>query len=355
MTDARSVAASVLKRVEDDGAYANLALRAELDRSDLETRDRAFVTALVDGTTRMRRACDHLIDRFLQRDVDPEVRRLLRLGAYQLVWLRTPPHAAVSATVAVAPRRTRGFVNAVLRRVAENPLDPTDPGSWPDEATRLSYPDWIAHRLPTGALEAMNQPAPPRTREDGYVQDAASQAVVDLVDARPGERIVDLCAAPGGKATAMAGATVIAFDHTQHRAALITANAERTGTSVHVAVGDGRQVPLRDRCVDAVLVDASCSGLGSLRRRADARWRIDEGAVDRLAALQRELLVEAVRLVRPGGRLIYSVCTLTTEETSGIATWFADQYPDWGEPRAQLLLPTEEGRDGMYLWVSDRP
>lgn len=353
MSDARAVAVAVLARIDDQGAYANLALRAELGRCDLESRDRAFVTALVDGTTRMRRACDHVVDRFTHRDVDDAVRRVLRLGAYQLTYLRTPPHAAVSATVAIAPRKARGFVNAVLRRVADHPLDPDDPAAWPDEATRLSYPDWIVELLPAEALMAMNAPAPPTVRPDGYVQDAASQAVVDKVGARSGELVVDLCAAPGGKATAMADASVIAFDHTPGRVALIAANSLRTGRRVQAAVADGRAVPLRDGCADAVLVDAPCSGLGSLRRRADARWRIEPDAPARLAELQRGLLSEAARLVRPGGRLIYSVCTLTPIETSEVIERFVSARPEF-VGADELLWPTVDGQDGMYVWVSAR-
>ena len=116
--DPRRLALEVLGRIERDGAYANLVLRTALDRSSLDRRDRAFVTDLVYGTTRMRRACDHLVDSFLHDDVQPEVRTVLRLGAYQLHWAGVPAHAAVSATVAVAPRKVRGLCNAVLRRVA---------------------------------------------------------------------------------------------------------------------------------------------------------------------------------------------------------------------------------------------
>ena len=119
-TSARSVALRALQRIEGEGAYANLALRAELDRSELDDRDRRFVTELVYGTTRMRRACDFLVDRFLLRPVDDEIRSVLRLGAYQVHFAGVPAHAAVSETVALAPRQARGLVNAVLRRVVDD-------------------------------------------------------------------------------------------------------------------------------------------------------------------------------------------------------------------------------------------
>lgn len=370
--DPRRLALRALTRISDDGAYANLVLRAELARSDLDRRDRALVTALVNGTTRMRRALDHLIDPHLQRRIDPSVRRLLRLGAFQLAYLGTPPHAAVSATVDLAPRRVAGLVNAVLRRVSEHLVDPDDPSQWPDEATRLSYPDWIVDRLvadlgaeaAASALSAMNRPAPATTRSDGYVQDAASQQVVDLVAAEPGDLVVDVCAAPGGKATALAhrAGRVLALDHTAARVGLIVDNAAATGTGDRLVpiVADGRALPLPPARADAVLLDAPCSGLGTLRRRADARWRIQEGDVARLADLQTRLLDEAARLVRPGGRLVYSVCTLTDAETTGVVERFAASTVDFeAEPLAEpwephgsggRLLPTAEGSDGMTAY-----
>ena len=348
---ARDVALRTLRRIDEEGAYANLALRAELDRSGLDTRDRAFATDLVYGVTRLRRRLDHVVDRFLLRPVDPAVRAALRLGAYQLTELATPPHAAVSATVDAVPRKVAGLVNAVLRKVASTPVD-----SWPSDAVRLSYPDWIVERLEhdlghadaIAALEAMNEPAAATERDDGYIQDRASQWVAHLVDARPGERVADLASAPGGKATAMAaaGAWVAASDVRPSRAGLVAGNAARLGTPVAVLVADGTTPPYKPRSFDRVLLDAPCSGLGTLRRRADARWRIDAAAVERLVDLQRRLLDAAAGLVRPGGTLVYSVCTLTAAEGPEVAGGLAGA-------ETHLLLPQDEGTDGMFVarWV----
>jgi 16S rRNA (cytosine967-C5)-methyltransferase len=369
--DARAVARDALLRIED-GAYANLVLPRMLERSGLAERDRRFATELVYGTTRMRRACDFLVDRFVLRPLDPPTRAVLRLGAHQLRHLGTPAHAAVSATVAVAPARSRGLVNAVLRRVADAPVE------WPDEATRLSYPEWVVERLTAdlgeadalGALEEMDRPAEAVERPDGYVQDRASQLVVTAVGAQPGERVADVCAGPGGKATALAGAgaTVLATDVRPGRAGLVVGAAVRTGTAdrVLVAAADGRQPPWRPSSLDRVLVDAPCSGLGVLRRRADARWRIQPGAVPRLARLQRALLDAAVPLLRPGGTLTYSVCTLAAEETTAVDAWLAGTHsslepaPPPGAPwrpagRGALLLPQAAGTDGMFLLQLRRP
>ncbi len=331
------------------------------------------MTQLVYGTTRLRRACDWFIDRYAHGDLEPEVRAALRIGTFQLRFLGTPPHAAVSATVAVVPRRARGLVNAVLRRVAEAD------DAWPSEAVRLSYPDWVVEVLEQdlgsdrarAALEAMNGAAPVTERTDGYVQDEASQWVTDAVDAQPGERVLDLCAAPGGKATALAatGATVVAADVRPGRAALITANAQRLAVApdaLQVVVADGRSAPFAPGSFDRVLVDAPCSGLGSLRRRADARWRIDAAAPERLARVQGSLLAAAAALVAPGGTLVYSVCTLTTVETTGVADRFAAEHPTWrvasvpGEPwepwgSGALLLPQTAGTDGMAIFRWQAP
>lgn len=355
-----------LERI-DGGAYANLVLPWLLEASSLDRRDRAFATELVYGTTRMRRACDFLIDRLVGRPLEPEVRNVLRLGAYQVVFLRTPPHASVSATVDLSPARARGLVNAVLRRLVREPPPP-----WPDPPTRLSYPDWVVHRLASdlggpaaeAALEQMNVAPDVIERADGYIQDEASQQVAAYVGAAPGERVADVCAAPGGKATAMASAgpaVVVAGDHSPVRCGIVAANARRLGLdNVAVVVADATRPAFRPRSFDRVLVDAPCSGLGVLRRRPDARWRIQPGDVGRLAALQCSLLDGAVGLVRPGGTLVYSVCTLTLEETESIDAWLASAHPDLvaipapGAPwerlgRGARLLPQAAGTDGMFV------
>lgn len=380
MTDAgsRRVALDALVDIEEAGSFANLRLGPILARSGLDERDRRLVTELVYGTIRRRRSLDYLIDRFLVADPPLVARAALRLGAYQLRFTDIPDHAAVSATVDVTPKRFRGMVNAVLRKVA------TAPVHWPDDATRLSYPDWIVDRLfddlgddSFDALETMNRAPEVSTRDDGYVQDRSSQRVAGAVGVQPGELVVDVCAAPGGKSTAMAaaGATVIAADLRPKRVGLVAANIERLAQvrersesddagvigPVLPLVSDASAPGLRNGCADRVLVDAPCSGLGVLRRRPDARWRIQPQDVDRLAALQLRLLEAAIPLVRPGGVLAYSVCTLTKAETIDVADRLAASHSelvpipvdepgwrDWGT--GSLLLPQDDDSDGMALF-----
>jgi 16S rRNA (cytosine967-C5)-methyltransferase len=369
------VALDVLDRIDAEGAYANLALPRALGRSGLDERDRRFVTELVYGTTRMRRACDFLVDRFMAKPPTGRVRNALRLGAYQIAFAGVPAHAAVAETVAVTPKSARGLANAVLRRVADQPVPAS---GWPDDATRLSVPDWVLDRLAAdlgrdralAALAAMDEAPTAVERPDGYVQDPASQQVAAAVGAQPGELVLDLCAAPGGKATALAaaGARVVAGDVRDRRAGLVLSNAARLGWAeqVSVLVADGTRPPLRPASFDRVLVDAPCSGLGTLRRRPDLRWRVEAGSVGELADLQRRLVDAAAELVRPGGTLAYSVCTLTVAETTAVDDWLAAHHPElaadpavgdrapgpgcepWG--RGAIVLPQTESTDGMALF-----
>ncbi|MEZ5226464.1 MAG: RsmB/NOP family class I SAM-dependent RNA methyltransferase [Acidimicrobiales bacterium] len=246
----------------------------------------------------------------------------------------------------------------MLRKVAAEKaaIDESEaaPIPWPDDATRLSYPDWIAQQLTDDlgveravrAMEAMNEAATVHQRDDGYVQDPASRLVAEAVDIQPGHRAIDLCAAPGGKATLLSleGAEVIAADLRPNRTRLIARNlatlaktAEASGAPapawVGVVTADATAPPFAAGSFDRVLVDAPCSGLGSLRRRADARWRIDADAPNRLASLQRSILDAGIELLRPGGELVYSVCTLTGVETQGVLEHAA------GRPDIEMLPP----------------
>jgi 16S rRNA (cytosine967-C5)-methyltransferase len=288
---------------------------------------------------------------------------VLRLGTYQLVFAGVPPHAAVGETVGLAPKRTRGFVNAVLRKVSRLSIAEM---SWPSDGARLSYPDWIVDRFrgelgedAVPALERMNEAPSVTTRADGYVQDASSQWVAAAVGATVGERVLDVCAAPGGKATAMAdtGARVVAADQRIGRARLVQDNASTLGLELPVVAADGLAAPFRPGAFDAVLLDAPCSGLGALRRRADARWRIRADDVVELAELQAHLLASAAELVAPHGRLVYSVCTITAAESVDHVTPDGFEVDPTEPPvgtwrrfeQGWRVLPQDADTDGMVL------
>jgi 16S rRNA (cytosine967-C5)-methyltransferase len=371
--DTRAIAIRVVHEV-GAGARTATALHAALLDVELDPRDRAFVTELAHGSVRMQRPCDLLIDRHASRAPDAEVRAVLRVGVYQLVFLGTPPHAAVSATVAATRPKVRGFVNAVLRRVAE---EVARGGEWPTVGDELSYPDWLIDSLINDlgeadaleALAAMNNAEQAAARADGYVQGGSSVAVVNEVEAAAGDLVIDLCAAPGGKTTGIAakGAIVVGVELSAARVAQFGAACERFGAGRALAVhGDASKPPIKPGVADHVLVDAPCSGLGALGRRSDARWRIGRNDATRLAGVQLPILVAAYDLVKPGGSLVYSVCTMTNVETTGVvdqfeATCSAEQLQlvdtDFWRPLGHggLVLPHDHGTDGMAVFRWRKP
>lgn len=432
---ARDVALEALVRI-DDGAFAHIVLPGLLRGSSLTPRDRAFVTDLVYGTVRARRRLDARLAAVSSRPlsrVDPIVLAGLRLGARQLE-TGVAQHAAVAETVdAIARRspRARGFANACLRALTRTSPDlPPSGDPITDLGVELSYPDWIVRNFVTefGAPRARailatgNEPAavtlrPARHRsraaeldaefaatpgmsvEPGTVvpdarivrgigdpaalaavrqgratpQDQSSMAVVTLVDPQPGDRVLDLAAAPGGKSTGIAELVgphgfVVASDLQPGRLALVERASKRLELTDRLAtlVADGAALPAPDASFDRVLVDAPCSGLGVLRRRPDARWRTREGAIAGLAAIQRALVAEAVRVVRPGGTIVYSVCTLTAPETIDLDRWLEKEHPELVAPgplpepwephgRGARLLPDVTGTDGMYALILRAP
>ena len=336
-----------------------------------------------------------LVDRPLDR-LDAPVRTVLRLGLYQLLFLdRVPAYAAIDTSVSLLRHRgAAGFVNAVLRRAAAEPAALTLPSAEADPLGRLavewSHPRWLVERWSRDldeprlvALLAANNRAPRtavrvnRTRttperlaatldEDGIAttpgrwhadalvlsggaaalrehrtylggqftfQSEASQLIGLLVAARPGMRILDACAAPGGKTGHLAEqlggqGRLLALDPraTALRSTMETVQRLHVATIVTAAVADARRPPTAEP-FDAILVDAPCSGLGTLRRHPEIRWRRTQRDVDRLAALQGELLRAVSTLLAPGGALVYAVCTDTVEETTGVVDAFLARTP----------------------------
>jgi 16S rRNA (cytosine967-C5)-methyltransferase len=340
----RAVAAEALADAE--GRFVDDALEARRG-AGFSRRDRALLTALVYGAVRMRRPLDWLIDRCAKR-VHPEIRRHLQVALFQIRYLsRVPRHAAVHEAVELAKgvsAKSAGFVNAVLRKAADLPL-PDNPGlvhshpDWLVERWRKRFPEW------RGILEADNAVLPVTARvnrlkvKDGpdavelegdpaadprfaagelTVQDATSMKVAPLLGPKPGERVLDLCAAPGGKTTHLAellgGKGLVVAVDLPERLPLVRDAVARLGLpNVELVGADGAAVAFREP-FDAVLLDAHCSNTGVLARRPDVRWRLREADIAACAAFQRRLLENAAGLLRPGGRLVYSTCSLEPEE-----------------------------------------
>jgi 16S rRNA (cytosine967-C5)-methyltransferase len=360
VSPARVAAFDVLRRVFEDDAYADRALRTSA--AGLDDRDRQLAQRLAYGAVQRVRTLDHAIETLGRRRMarlDPPVRAALRLGAYQLGYVEgVARYAAVNESVELVRRagleRAVAFTNAVLRRIEHGIgalLESLGDESAIAAALAHSYPDWIAETWwrdlgADGAralMRALNERAPTvvrlirgevegvadadvpgawrvdrideRALADGRIwpQSAASQLVGLAVGAREGERTLDLCAAPGGKATMLAG-EVVAVEVNDARARELAATVERLGArDVRVVVADGRELPPDLTGFDRALVDAPCSGLGVLNRRPDLRWRAMP-----LPELQLALLRSAAGRVRPGGTIVYSVCTVNAEEAEEV-------------------------------------
>ena len=396
VSPARAAAFAVLLRVFEDGAYADRAFRAAAE--GLDDRDRALAQRLAYGAVQRRRTLDRAVEVLGRRRVerlDPPVRAALRLGAYQLGFVDgVARYAAVNESVELVRRagleRAVAFANAVLRRVADGirPFVEGLPESTATEAAlRHSYPDWIAEtwwrdlgpegaralmhaqneqgatvvRLVRGKIDGTPDPYVPGAwhvdridelaLEEGRIwpQSAASQLAGLAVGSREGERVLDLCAAPGGKATMLAGA-VTAVEVNEARARELEETVSRLGApNVDVVVADGRELPPALTGFDRALVDAPCSGLGVLNRRPDLRCRAEP-----LPELQLQLLHAAAERVREGGTIVYSVCTVNADESevvvdaSGLEVdpVLADEWRELRHPRRPEFLQTLPHRHG---------
>jgi 16S rRNA (cytosine967-C5)-methyltransferase len=389
---ARGVAYEVVRRVFEEDAYADRAFRALA--KGLDSRDRAFAMQLAYGTVQLVRPLDHAIEtlgRRPLRKLDPPVRAALRVGAYQIGYMGSVPvHAAVNESVelvrAAGLERAVAFTNAVLRRLGEGMerlLAGLDDGTPAEAALKHSYPDWIAEVWwrewgrdeALGLMRAQNEPPetavrtregplvieeiPPEWIEEGraWPQSRGSQLAGRAVGAEPGERILDLCAAPGGKATQLAevAAEVVAVEKHPGRARELEENAARLGaTNLSVVCADALDLPADLAGFDRVLVDAPCSGLGVLNSRPDLRWRAQP-----LPELQAALLATGLERVKPGGTATYSVCTIDRPENEEIADAagaqpddLGSEFPEFRHPRRPeflLTLPHVHGTAGFFV------
>jgi 16S rRNA (cytosine967-C5)-methyltransferase len=421
----------VLRRVFEDGAWADRALHGEARRHGLDARERGFATQLAYGAVQRRATLDGLIGHLARRRperLEPGVLAALRLGAYQLLFLdRVPAHAAVGESVELAkagsPHGAK-LVNAVLRRAAREGrawLDTLTDATPADAALKHSHPEWIARlwwdalgpETARELLAAGNRPAEAAIRvntlkiapeelrarlsvpshrdpkvpealvldgpydahgapefEEGLFmpQSRAATAVARLLDPRPGNHILDLCAAPGGKTTHLAALTsndaqIVAVERHQGRAQALQATATRLGaSSVEVRIADAAEPQPQD--FDRVLVDPPCSDLGTLASRPDARWRKDADTPARLATEQAKILRAGASALKPGGVLVYSTCTISPSENERLIAAFLAEHADfetddlrsmapvWQHPSVPsflLTLPSRDGTDGFFM------
>jgi 16S rRNA (cytosine967-C5)-methyltransferase len=417
--------------VFEDGAYADRALHGEARRLRLDPRDHSLATQLTYGAVQRRATLDHVIARLAGRPVgklEPSVRAALRLGVLQIAFLdRIPDHAAVAESVELVKRDSPGggrLVNAVLRRAAREARDliAALPDGTPAEAAlKHSHPRWIAElwfdafgpETARALMEAGNRPAEAALRanalriartellarlpvpahagdlpeavvldapfdafgsplwEQGLFmpQSRAAMAVARVLDPQPGERVLDLCAAPGGKTTHLAAlsggaAEIVAVERHAGRAEALRRTAARMGAAgVTVRTGDAAAVDEPD-AYDRVLVDPPCSDLGTLAARPDARWRKQPADVALLAADQARILRAGAAALRPGGTLVYSTCTISPAENEAVVQAFLAEHPQftlagapsdvpvWDHPSVPgflQTLPHRDGTDGFFV------
>ena len=428
VTASRACAFAVLRRVFEEGAWADRALHGEVRRLGLDPRDRALATTLAYGAVQRRATLDHVIEGLAGRPVgklEPAVLAALRLGVFQLAFLDgIPAHAAVGESVELAKATSPGgakLVNACLRRAAREARATVEalPDGTPEEAAlRHSHPEWVAsmwfEALGPGDARALmaagNRPAEASVRAnalrtsaeelaerlgvpshpadglpEGLVLDGpfdafgsplweqglfmpqsrAAMAVGRILGPRPGERVLDLCAAPGAKTTHLAalGGDVVAVERHPGRADALRRTAERMGARVEVRTADAAE-PQEASAYDRVLVDPPCSDLGTLASRPDARWRKHAGLPEELAEVQGRILRAGAEAVKPGGTLVYSTCTISPAEGEGVIARFLEEHGDftaddlgadwrvWQHPREPMYLqtlPHRDGTDGFFV------
>jgi 16S rRNA (cytosine967-C5)-methyltransferase len=437
VSPARRAAFEILRRVEDEGAFASVLLA--VSDEEMRAEDRALCYELVMGVLRWQLWLDALIEHYAGRkaeSLDEPVRRALRLGLYQLRFLsRIPASAIVNEAVNLAYlarlRSAAGFINAVLRRATREPLfDPAEKIADPLErlAIETSHPAWllerwaksfgleeaekfarannqqppVAFRLTSknhdgqsilselreaGAKVTPSQVVPAAWRVEGagavvrrlagagviYLQDEASQLVAHVLEAKAKERVLDVCAAPGSKTTHLAALApdarlIVACDLYEHRLRTVLETASRAGVkNIEALAHDATAaLPFAAQAFDRVLVDAPCAGTGTLRRNPEIRWRISAVDISDLSARQRLILSNAASAVRSKGRLVYSTCSVETEENENVVASFLQEHTEFRQlavhapaslKRADGSLrtwPQRDGTDGFFVAAFER-
>ena len=403
MTNAREYAWSVLCRVMLEHGYASLMLRNM--PQDLSRQDRGLVTELVYGTLRTWKLLEYQRKDLVKGPVRPRTAVLLNLSVYQILYLsRVPAYAAIDEACRLAPKRERGFVNAVLRRIAERKeVLPPEDGTLERLSIVTSHPLfvlnlWKAHygeetareiafhnqlrpqiygRLNTLKAEKKDIDCPKihwlsetAFRYEGVlsetewfqeglvlIQDYSSQMPAEFLDVHPGMRVLDVCAAPGTKTQQIAclmedQGEITAMDLYQERTGLMDQLMERTGVHiVRTSTGDAAEVNRlhEPESFDRVLADVPCSGLGDLSHKPEIRYHVTPESIDDLIRTQKAILHAAGQMVKPGGILVYSTCTLNRKENEGQVQKFLKENPAFSLIRERTVFPMMFDSDGFYM------
>ncbi|MFD2256004.1 16S rRNA (cytosine(967)-C(5))-methyltransferase RsmB [Luteolibacter algae] len=399
----RQAAVSALRAWAKGHDYAESLVERHAQRRMLSSSDRGLLQAILFGVLRHRRILDHWISKLRQGKLDAETRDVLRVGLCQILILNIPDHAAVNETVEAGKTSVRPLINAVLRKAITSrkrlmeQLDEMPP------AVLYSHPDWLYNRWrksfgkakATAIMEWNNEPAetyfrinplaPPEGEIPGkkldhapdyyllegklptqllaagnvYIQDPATRHCIQLMAPKKGEKILDACAAPGGKAFLIAselggGEGLTCTDSNEKRLPRLEENLSRLHIKAdEISVHDWRK-PAPERFLnafDAILLDVPCSNTGVIRRRVDVRWRIQTTDIDDLVKIQAEILANALPCLKPGGRIIYSTCSIEDLENIELVKAFVENHPELELRKTLQITPTENGTDGAFAAV----
>jgi 16S rRNA (cytosine967-C5)-methyltransferase len=403
----RKLALIALQQWQRNRGFADVVLAQLLDSTDLPKPDRAFTTELFYGILRNISLLDFWIDALRSRHLDPAARDLLRLGLYQLFLLETPEHAAVYETVACAPIKVRPLINALLRNAIGRKSELCATAEKQPLTIRYSQPQFLIERWtknfgpsPAMALcewnnrpalifarinrlmlsvqeffakhdnaEAVPQhenfvrftslPTEALAAGDCYIQDPSTVAACNLLAPVAGEKVLDACAAPGGKTGYLAElmknqGTLIACDRDAARIGMLERNLRRLGIEIAEVVRhdwtSGNRLPssLEGSGFDRILVDAPCSNTGVLRRRVDLRWRLNPEDFERMQAEQLRMLRATIPLLRTGGLLVYSTCSIEPEENEEVVEAIRREFSGLNVVAQELLLPFRDKFDGAF-------
>lgn len=406
MSSARRVALGLLREWEKGNSFAADLIESAVRRGKLEPRDRGFVQQLLYAVLRNRSLLDHFVAEFSTGKLDPRTARVLQFGLAEALLLDSPPHALVNETVKLAPGWSRRIVNAILRRATAEEVrqDCRERIEKLEPPIRWSTPSWIWNRwveqFGRDDAEALcrwnNQPAPVFVRlnplkpaaatsgltesefpgffevvgdlpkelfENGqaYAQDPSTAHAIELLDPQPGQTVLDACAAPGGKTFAIACAMknegqIVATDRDPDRVERMEENLDRLGVRIaEPRVCDWLTDKLDLPNFDRILVDAPCSNTGVMRRRVDVRWRLEPREFERLREVQRQLLAALTPMLAPGGRLVYSTCSIDREENEELVREFAIALGE-GFRLAEIkeIFPWRDGCDGAFAASIER-
>ena len=401
--NSRSACVQALQRWESSTTFADEVLHEALGSSQFNVFDRAFLTETFYGILRHRSALDFLIRQLRDTELDPQTRQVLRLGFYQIFWMRIPHHAAVNETVNLAGR-AKGLVNALLRRSIREKEPLLEQLAEAPAAIRFSHPEFLIRRwenqfTPEGAAllcQWNNTPAEIYVRANGlkvtpgellraapaaepsathplsikvrqipyqwlvqglcYVQDPSTLMAVELLDPQPGETILDACAAPGGKTSYIAElmhdeGRIVACDSSRSRLDRLHENLARMNvTHAELRRVDwlSRPIPFEPESFDRILVDAPCSNTGVIRRRVDVRWRLSPADFEQMPNRQKHILEAVFPLLKPGGTLVYSTCSLEPEEDEQVAEAAAHDIPGITLVEMRRCEPHRDAMDGAF-------